>query len=174
MKKILKSNLFIMMLVAIVSSLTTVVASNYISSDIAYTPSDSNWHVSNVAEAINSIELSKVSTNYSTEEKVVGTWVDGKPLYQKTVYISAFPNSADLNVAHGIQNLDKVINISGYAYNGSNQFLTIPRVTGSNNLNIDVDVLGANIRISVGSNLSHFSGHITLQYTKTTDQASNS
>ena len=29
------------------------------------------------------------STSYSTEEQVVGKWIDGKPLYQKTIFISS-------------------------------------------------------------------------------------
>ena len=57
MKKILKSNLFIMVFVGVVSSLTTVVASNYLATDIAYTPKDGNWNVNNVGGAIEELYL---------------------------------------------------------------------------------------------------------------------
>lgn len=33
------------------------------------------------------IVVNAPSANYSLEEKQVGTWVDGKPLYQKTIVI---------------------------------------------------------------------------------------
>lgn len=41
------------------------------------------WSGAKVAEEIENI------TTYSTEEKVIGKWIDGKPLYQKTFYIES-------------------------------------------------------------------------------------
>ena len=32
--------------------------------------------------------------NYSSSEKVIGTWIDGKPLYQKTIEFSDFPSDS--------------------------------------------------------------------------------
>ncbi len=34
--------------------------------------------------------------NYSTKEQVVGTWIDGKPLYQKTIVTNAPSESAKI------------------------------------------------------------------------------
>lgn len=34
--------------------------------------------------------------NYSTEEQVVGTWIDGKPLYQKTIITNSPSTSATI------------------------------------------------------------------------------
>ena len=168
MKKILRSNLFIMMLVAIVSSLTTVLASNYIASDIAYTPSDSNWKVSNVAEAINSIELSKTSDNYSTEEKVVGTWIDGKPLYQKVVSGTMISSTGWTKISHNISNMDfgmiKSISIAGRTFG------LAPDGNGA------VAELSSSL-VSVWANGSWYHNKsvvIVIIYTKTTDQALNS
>jgi hypothetical protein len=59
------------------------------------------------------------SVNYSTEEQVVGTWIDGKPLYQKTFEItntiSTTTPSDFTNIEHGIDNIDVVTNIMGAA-----------------------------------------------------------
>lgn len=48
--------------------------------------------------------------NYSTDEIVVGRWIDGKPLYRKVI---EFPNEgfiAGNNIFnHGINNIDKVV-----------------------------------------------------------------
>ena len=43
-------------------------------------------------EKIDSLE------NYSTEEKIIGKWIDGKPIYRKVVYINNLANNGDKNV----------------------------------------------------------------------------
>lgn len=45
---------------------------------------------------------------YSLEERRVGTWIDGKPLYEKTVDFGALPNASTKQVAHGIIGVEKV------------------------------------------------------------------
>ena len=60
---------------------------------------------------------------YSTDEKVVGTWIDGKPLYQKTV-IDSFSNTLNSQkvVSNIIQNVNEVIEIISVAqYIGTDQ-----------------------------------------------------
>ena len=156
---------------------TGVIASNYMASDIAYTPKDSNWKVSNIADAISSIELSKVSTNYSLEEKVVGTWVDGKPLYQKTVHFGALPNATTKNVSIGSSNIDKIVYINGFSLSSSVAHV-IPHVY-DNTQNEDAIAINKmngiwHISILTHSDRSSFDAYVTLQYTKTTDTASNS
>ncbi len=53
--------------------------------------------------------------NYSTDEQEIGiTWLDGKPIYQKTIYIGRLTNSTTWqSVAHNISNIDTVIDIRG-------------------------------------------------------------
>ena len=48
------------------------------------------------------------ATDYSTSEKMIGTWVDGSPLYQKTIEFGALPNAAEKSVAHGISNISQI------------------------------------------------------------------
>ncbi len=145
-----------------------VLASNYMSSDISYTPSDSNWKVSNVAEAINSIELSKTSDNYSTEERVVGTWIDGKPLYQKVVTGTTLSSTGWASINHNISNMDfgmiKSISIGG-------------RTSGfAPDSNGAVAELSSSL-VQVWANGSWYHNKnivVVIIYTKTTDQAVNS
>lgn len=77
-----------------------------------------------------------MSTNnsdyYSTDEKVVGVWIDGKPLYQKTVACGTLPSNNVSSTAHGISNLDKVVGISGIVVGNSavnNMCITLPFVS---------------------------------------------
>lgn len=55
---------------------------------------------------------------YSTEEQVIGTWIDGKPLYRKTI-VANFEllkqetnKNYDKTIAHNISNFSKCIKAS--------------------------------------------------------------
>lgn len=53
------------------------------------------------------------AVHYSTDEQIVGTWVDGKTIYEKTVYVGALTvDSSDHSVAHNIQNFDRLIDFT--------------------------------------------------------------
>lgn len=109
-------------------------------------------------------------TDYSTDEKIIGTWVDGKPIYQKTVDCGALPNNTTKSVAHGISNIDAIIEIRGSAYNDNHNGFSIPLADNNNNYSVFVDKDGDYIRIGTAadrSSLNH--SYVTLQYTKTTD-----
>ena len=107
-----------------------------------------------------------VALKYSLEEAVVGEWVDGTVLYQKTVYCGALPNNGTKSVAFDIDNFGFAVGISGFAVS-STMAITVPYVdtTASNNIGVAID--GSNIRLRTGSNRSAFADtYITLQYTK--------
>lgn len=52
--------------------------------------------------------LNKLENNnvYSEEEQVIGTWIDGKPLYRKLVVINFTGNNGWQNFGLGITNAD--------------------------------------------------------------------
>ena len=106
MKKFVNSKVFVFILGIVVCSATTALASTMLARNIAYTPKDAKWKVDNVEAAIDSLMLSKTETDYSTEERVVGTWVDGKKLYQKTLTKRITSNGKTI-----IEQLDSNINV---------------------------------------------------------------
>ena len=61
---------------------------------------------------------------YSTSEMIVGKWIDGKPIYRKVITTNSLVPSGSnyLNVPHGINNLDKVVNIECIAYDSIPEF----------------------------------------------------
>ena len=67
--------------------------------------------------AINELKADGGSSSheYSTTEQVVGTWIDGRDVYEKTVY-NAGGLSGDFFIPHGITNLDRVISCQGSYY----------------------------------------------------------
>lgn len=108
--------------------------------------------------------------NYSETERVVGKWIDGRTLYEKTVDCGALPSTAgNKAVAHNISNINKIISITGVAMRDNGLTITLP--------NTAVDALSSqivlyadktNINIYVASNQSvNTNSYVTLRYTKT-------
>ena len=113
------------------------------------------------------------AVHYSTDEQVVGTWIDGKTLYQKTcIYGSVSGASASLSL--DIANVDYIsLCTEGSSVNG---VCPIPYVTGNNNNNniggyFDIAVNNTNFAIRIGSGMvgNVNSVILTVVYTKTTD-----
>lgn len=110
---------------------------------------------------------------YSTDERVVGTWIDGKPLYEKTVDCGSLPNATFKDVNHGISNINSVISVSGCAYSSvSGNTLPLPFV-GSylSNVNDSIKIVVKSSVISI-TDMIDYSGltaFVNIRYTKTTD-----
>ena len=114
-------------------------------------------------------------TSYSTEEQNTGMkWIDGKPIYQKTVNCGA-TTSRNFSVNHNISNIETVCNFWGVG-NVGNRWDVLPYPTpDSITYQVRVDVLTTGtIRFSMGSGADLYSKvYVTIQYTKTTDTATN-
>lgn len=110
------------------------------------------------------------AVHYSTSEQVIGTWIDGSTLYQKTVELGAMPNATTKTVAHGISNVETIVSIDGYAKNTNNGVcVKLPHVyndaTFAKSLMIYADA--TNITLKDTENLSVYTeAYATLQYTK--------
>lgn len=112
---------------------------------------------------------------YSTEEKVIGTWIDGKPLYRKVITIAKNMLSSGTStvILHNISNLDKFISLRGFLVRTDNMQFDFPHITVSNH---DWDIyFGDNnaTKISIWCGQSLYAifgqGFVILEYTKTTD-----
>lgn len=110
-------------------------------------------------------------TDYSTTEKIIGTWMDGKPLYQKTVDVGPLPNNTSKDVAHGVSNIEYVISMSGFGKRSDG--INIPLVYENADLlgnAIELYADSTNIHIDTNSDKSSYTtAYVTIQYTKTTD-----
>lgn len=107
---------------------------------------------------------------YSFEERRVGTWVDGKPLYEKTVDFGSLPNASEDVVSHGIENVDTIWINDGYTVlpNKNVQGLSYFKY---NNLNAGwfFAVNKTAITCGTGTDRSDCKATVILRYTKTTD-----
>ena len=111
------------------------------------------------------------SNSYSTNEvKTGGKWIDGKPIYRKTISCGALPNNTTKNVAHGISNLERVIKTEGYSVGtagSAGSFIPVPYVSGVP-MAMYVDM--TNLVLQTSGTYSNYSDtYVTIEYTKTTD-----
>jgi hypothetical protein len=60
--------------------------------------------------------------HYSTTEQVVGTWIDGSTLYEKTINFGTLPNNTTKEVQHNISNVEHIWIAEGWAENPTTHF----------------------------------------------------
>ena len=160
----------------IVAVIVSVIISSGITAfaAIKFQANEIGYNTTSVADALDSLYQTQFSNNYSTEEKVIGKWIDGKPLYQKTINLGNLPNKATKTVNHEIENIDltSVMYESNLYYATDDYATSLPRVNDSRLASqIFFEITSSSIIIyGRGENFSAFSGHITLKYTKTIDQ----
>ena len=112
--------------------------------------------------------------NYSTFEHKVGKWIDGKPLYQKTLQVIAPSTAADgtyesVDVDTNIANIDKGVSINGY-WDASTSFATLP-IFATNNGNYLKVIFKKDGQLQIMNGIvgcNGITGYVTLRYTKTT------
>ena len=126
-------------------------------------------------------ELSKLklNSNYSISEQVVGTWINGKPIYRKVVPVTLPSGTNATSTAHGISNMDILVNYS------LNWYDTIDG-TWYDRFRLWEESYGVALEMSIdGTNINIFANktnpvdwtsrtskaYATLEYTKTTDTA---
>jgi len=87
--------------------------------NIDYDNTESGLLSTNIQDAID--ELIESKTAYSTTEKVVGKWIDGSTVYEKTVEVSGLSSNVSnwTNIV-AIPNVDKIIDFSGCGFPASN------------------------------------------------------
>jgi len=110
---------------------------------------------------------------YSTDEKVVGKWIDGKPIYEKTINISN-PSTGENTYTHGISNFDKLIGYKGNAYRSNGDMFNVPSPHPQIEWLISYfDFNSTSYKQYIGSNFINTYAiteiNLILRYTKTTD-----
>lgn len=115
--------------------------------------------------------------DYSTSEHVVATWIDGKPVYEKTFSASTPVVTTDGTYASKHTditslNVETVVDYDIMMYNASlSQYVKIMYLNNSNYMVKGYVDIG-NSRFTILCNASAFSDkqtYVTLRYTKTTD-----
>ena len=127
----------------------------------------------------NMMMSTNVSDHYSTDEKVVGVWTDGKPLYQKTIV----KNNTRITeiTAHGIPDIENIAKVeilfnnrgvfqhstNALIYNNPSDGIGFAVTVDATNIYIK-NVEGAGTSWDADTNRTWY---FILNYTKTTDAA---
>ena len=117
-------------------------------------------------------------THYSTEEQIVGQWIDGKPLYQISIeHTFKAPFTANISNKFNIPNIDKILNQTGffirYDNNGTSDFISL-NYNYSTSYKANARALYKNGTIQIdyswAGTVENVDLVLTMQYTKTTDE----
>lgn len=122
---------------------------------------------------------SSLDNIYSTSEvKTKDVWIDGKPIYRKTVHFDSSKVNANISFAHGISNLgdfrcfDIIHSTCIRKADGSFISLGIPAGVAPSDADYTVTCsffYDNDIQMQFGSKTKGASGYVTLLYTKTSD-----
>lgn len=113
---------------------------------------------------------------YSLDEREVGVWTDGRPLYEKTYY-NAGAVTGLVAIPHGISDLERVVSFRGSVLDSNATpadytRYSLPRVA-VDGYNIGLDVVSdTDIRVAVPSIFGTrlYGWYVTIQYIKSSDQ----
>ena len=107
---------------------------------------------------------------YSTNETVIGTWIDGKPIYRKVIDFGALPKTSTKSMPHGISNIDKFIRVYGTANRvDTGDGRVMPYAVSSDAGSIELYQNKTTITVTTTNDRSPYKAYVILEYTKTTD-----
>ena len=116
---------------------------------------------------------------YSFQEREVGTWVDSKPLYQKTIRIGILTKDTNWHYISLDSSIETIVEVVGIfnlkvTSSGTSTFYPLPNYRPVNNVGISFGV--QNNQLFYMNNWLDTAGntgetYVTLKYTKTTDVA---
>lgn len=109
-------------------------------------------------------------TNYSTDEHVVGKWIDGSTVYEKTLSCGALPVAGVQNsVEHGITNLGKILKIEGIAISNNWSLQIGSIIPPGDNPIVAVYANATYVRIVTSVTRAEYTeSYVTIRYTKST------
>lgn len=127
MKKSLIFKILYLFLILIVVASASVFATNtYLASQVSYAST-------NVEDALNDLYTLKGNDeNYSTDEKIIGKWIDGKPIYRNIIDMgNQTTKNTSISKDISFLNIDKPLKNTGYAlYNNNNKIYNFPIING--------------------------------------------
>ena len=105
---------------------------------------------------------------YDYEERCIGRWIDGKPLYEKTVDFGSLPNATTKEVPHGIEDVDTIWVHDGMYFTPYGR--TYPTGLCASPSNYWYTAVEPDAVLIVSSaDQSDITGLVIVRYTKTTD-----
>ena len=139
---------------------------------------DDKADASDIPEEMPAVDMSEVVTplpsvmsrrfKYSTQEQIIGEWIDGKPLYQKVVTVASATN---WNAIYTIENADYIEIATARYYYGETgvEWIKLNYTQGNDRLLLATDSNKIVMTIQGFTAGSNNPVNMVLRYTKTTD-----
>lgn len=132
--------------------------------------SNLNTMQDNIEEAID------LTNTYSSDEVLIGKWINNKPIYRKTFNFGTLPDTTEKSISTNLNANDvHIVKIYGIAYRSSDDtYYTLPYASPTDENNISCLVVKTNnilnIKLISGYDRTNVQEcYITLEYTKTID-----
>lgn len=122
---------------------------------------------------------------YSTTEKVIGCWTDGRPLYQKVVNFGTGANKTVKSVSHGVSNISTLVDLHFFGQMGSGSGSSGSLVAGMCDATyeywsdsgaisaIAVYLMADKIYMDCKHDASIYTYKVVIKYTKTSDSTNS-
>lgn len=110
---------------------------------------------------------------YSEDEREIGVFTDGKPLYEKTIIADSL-SSGDNTIQHGISDLETIASEKSVLWYNNDSFVPLPATSTSSGWSSRTrDFSSTSYVVEIGSAAATYADkcYTTLQYTKSTDTA---
>ena len=169
-----KIKLIISFTLGVVVASTILVTLSSLKPEIFTYKNKINFNLSS-AKAANNVQIKKKSDIYSTTEKVVGKWINNKPLYQKVVTgrtpstINTWAEVANLGSTIFIIKYDGNINFDNKQQNVTLDGNMTPVQVILNSTTSSTSKKGAIVMCASNSSYVNVPFVLTVWYTKTTD-----
>lgn len=107
--------------------------------------------------------------DFSTTEQDTGQkYLGAETIYEKTITFSAGPNNELINIAHGISNLGRIVDIQGFMDDGTLQRnVNNMEATVSAQAHYAIDDTNIIFLSGIGGDFSGYNGFFKLRYLKT-------
>lgn len=133
---------------------------------VTYRASDSARHYAVTVYGLKKTGITvQAEENYSTEEQVIGTWIDGKPLYRKVLNVG---HNIPINHSVAELNINKCIKCDGFSANYGN----LPNITQYTDYTTTLvySASSKTIQVRKGNYVTIDDDiFVIIEYTKTTD-----
>lgn len=111
----------------------------------------------------------QITNKYSTEETVVGEWVDGKKIYRKVVDNITTASNSNWNIIYTDSTIDNIVTLKGFLTANLDGRI-IPINFSEVNALVGISYLSPNVELKIQYNgFYNCSMYFILEYTKTTD-----
>ena len=113
-------------------------------------------------------DVADEQTAYSADEHVVGKWIDGSDIYERTYNCGKLPNASQNTKTTELTNINQIVGLEGIAI-ASTTSLPIPYAdlsTAETKNTITLSATKTTITIKTETNLSPYTGYVTIRYTK--------